>query len=593
MNKTNFKEKIFYISILIVVILAIFKYTQYPEPYTFGTNCTEDRVKINGNLIKQTIILNDKSRWNGDAYYSIYFSIDTQPTSGYIELSLMQKDRNLSNIKINASDIKEGFYDIRTIDYSKLLIGKGYDAIIEIRESNLDQNVFLGLSDSSYNLPGCEINGAKTDNILAQKYHFHFMNNEYIVRLVLFSIFIVINIISAFFLFNFNETKQICRLLQIGVIISYISASFIYNSEFFIAPLHNELTTNYVHNAITYNVFRNIVATDAGYLPLCQRLITLFVFKVLKLRAYYAVYVMQFIAYVLSGYFLSFFMKIQFREYLPLKWRYLICLLCSLYLSGGQQIFYNSVYLGIILILCMLLIDMKKWSRQEFIVLCLFSALICMSKGTYVTLIPLMVVYVMLFYKRIKKREIIYVCFCFIASFIQLLYYFLYGTNTAYGIAGNWTSKVIEWGGMHGKYAFMIIMKLIYSVILDTPNNMLIFFGGSVSLFNGIGFLLITGFWLIVFGMFYKEIILNWIRKREINIDYARLFLLLAFIVIFALLLRISVYGISDIKKDTLFTFKYQGIQKYNISIIVAVICFYFCCVDILSKKYGVADKLS
>lgn len=589
-NFYNFREGLFCLGIILIAALALFKYVQYPEPYTFSTDCNDGRIRINESLVSQPIVLNDKSDWSRDACVSIYFDYKEQPSSGYVEISLIQDGKKLSSVRIDGASIPIGFYDIKGIDYSMLSMDKL--AKIEVGGVNLDQNVCLGLSENIYNLPECEINGTGMGSILAQKYHFHFENIEHTMRIAMYAVFIIVNLFAVAFLLKFDEQKWLCRLMQVCIIISFIASAFIYDCKLLLFPIYNDIPFNYVHDAISYGFFKNLVATDAGYLPIIQRLFTILVFKVLHIKSYYAVYIMQLAAYVLSGYFFSFILKTQYRGVMPLKWRYVLCLLCSMFFSGFQQVFYNAIYLGIIVILCMFLTDSNLWSRKEYIALCIFSMLICLSKGAYVTVLPLMVVFIILNYHRIGRRERFFIFSCSAGCLTQLLYYFLYGTGTSYGVAVHWTSRAIAWGDMGGKAILITFAKLLYSVFLDVPNRILSILGAAVTQFNGIGFLLIAGFWITIFLLLWKEVFVKWIKKEEVDIDYARFFLLLSYIAIHDLFLRITIHGVSDIKKDTLFTFQFRGASdKYSVSIMVAVICLFFCCAHILSRKYGYGIK--
>lgn len=591
MRDVSARHKLLYLIMMAIVSLALLKYVIYPEPYAFDTGCSDGLVKINGNVITQEIVLNDDSVWSGDAYFGLYLHADRQPSAGFINVSLMQDGIELSSVKIGASEVREGAYDFNQIDYSGLDAEKEGRALVEVSGGELDQVVYLRSADNIYNLPSCEINGSDENIVLAQRYHFHFMSGEYAARLVLFGIFIIINCIAGIILFTHEESRRTCRMLQVAVIASYMAASFIYTCKLYMYPLYNDLPVNYMHNAITYGTLKNLVATDAGYIPLCQRLITLLVFKVLNIKAYYAVYILQLLAYLFSGCLFSFFLGERFKDSMPVTWRYLLCMLCSLYFSGGQQVFYNFIYLGIIILLAMFLTDMSKWSRNEFAALTLLSAAICMSKGTYVTILPFIAVYIMLFYQHIGRREKLYLCSCAAACLIQLSYYFLYGSKTPYGMAGNWMSRSIAWADMDGNAIIHTLIKLALSIFIDIPNKCLLFLGSAITRLNGARFLIVAIFWIAVIYLFFRCILKKWIRKEPVDLDYARFFAILAFIGIFSLLLRVSIYGVSDINRENLFVLQYRGPDKYEISIYIAVIFLYFYAAKILARKLGAGVK--
>lgn len=376
--------------IFAIILLATYKYIAYPEPYTFEISRLGNRIEIGDNIIRQDIVINEKSRWDGESYISIYFSVDSKLDEGQIEVSLLQDNKIVQNHVIKRREIITGFCPLDDLEFSRLKKGI---ATIEIRGVKLNKPVYLEVSENKYNLPNCYINNKEISDILVQKYHFYILNFEFDLRRIFYGLFAIINSFMLLVIGYRREDKKTCLFAQITLIFSYICLMFIYDSSLLFSPTWAEAVTNFAHNAINVGIKRNLLIMDAGYWPLIQRLITLFIFRILNVQPHYALFLMQTFAYVISGYFLSFFVKWQFRDYWKLKNRYLLSLLFLMQIIDRQTgAFINFMVYGIFPILLYFLANNTEWGGQRLYLLVYirqhgmpFKRSICYSTSTNVS----------------------------------------------------------------------------------------------------------------------------------------------------------------------------------------------------------------
>lgn len=566
------KGNIYIIILFVLILCTTYKYVAYPEPYTFETARSGGRIELGNNIIKQDIIIDENSNWDGKSYFAFYFNTDSKIEKGYVQVTLLQNNKILQSCRIEGQEIVSGFYSLDEMNYS--VLSKGI-ASIEIQGVDLSGTVYLETIENKYNFPNCQINGKSIPDILVQKYHFYFLNYEFIFRVFAFFLFAILNAILLYFVLAKDEDKKLCFLAHIVLAVSYICLHFIYDSSLFLSPTWAESVTNFAHNAMNVGLRKNLLLTDAGYLPLLQRLITLFAFRILNIGPYYALYFMQICVYIISGYILSFFCKWQFRNCLSLKSRYLVSIICMIQIINNQTgSFINFIVYGIFIILLYFLADSKEWSRFEFIFLCFFGCIACLSKGAFVTIFPLMAAAVLLFYKRFSRRDLVFALFCFTGALLQLIYYMKQGIS--------WFDRA---GTANDPSYFL---KLICSVLIDVPNSILSLFEGNISVFNGISLPIIFIFWFLIVYLLIRHVVLPLLKKNSLDRDYLVFFLYLLYIAGQGLFSRLTIYGVStcDVGTDEFWSFTFRGnANRYLIYLYLAVICLLMVSIKLLKKR--------
>lgn len=539
------KENIYIFLIGLLLVLTTYKYVCRGETYIFETDRSTEMITITtDNVVSQDIIIDKNAKWRNDTY-SISFEPFLNNINGVIEFELWQNDVRIQRYQSTLSEIynqqENGFYALTQFNYSKLDAGV---ATIIIKGIDLNQEVHLYIVDNTYNLPNCISDGINTGKTLVQKYDYYFDNIEYYVRLAMYAIFVIGIFVSFYVIFNMDESKRVCNFIQIMLGISYVALSYIYSSIFFFEPVWAEAVTNFMHNALNKSILENLVIPDAGYLPLFQRLISLIIIKVLKIKAYYALYIMQMLAYVISGYVLSFFVKIQFKSYMSLRYRYIINLIFIMQMTTNLTgAFINFINYGIIIILMYFLANSDEWSKAEFIGICIFSGISCMSKGQYVIIFPFMILCYFVFRGSFNKRDKIFLGTCFIGALVQFIYYFF----SPYG--GNWIGSSEQ-----DNY----IIKLVFECIRDVPMSFFSILGQNITAINGMSLLIVIVFWGITICFFAKNVLLKWRKKESIDRDTRNICMMFVFLgaqCLFFKLTRAGVISGYDIATDEFWSF--------------------------------------
>jgi hypothetical protein len=123
-----------------------------------------------------------------------------------------------------------------------------------------------------------------------------------------------------------------------------------------------EMATNYYHNSIIEPLYSQFLITDAGYLPIPQRLIAFFG-SVLGLNSsmipYYYTWLSSFLSAVLVGVFcLSSFRVVIESDFL----RFCVCIVNLLVIGFEESTFINFFYLAtfFILVCCLYILNNKK-----------------------------------------------------------------------------------------------------------------------------------------------------------------------------------------------------------------------------------------
>lgn len=562
-----------FIAFIALFLVATLKYVIHGEGYIFSTPVEDQFIDINVNSISQDIIIDEKAKWN-DKSFAVYFQLESENSKkGIIHLELKQDEKVIDSCDVPVEWLTTGFNELKWLKFSKLHSGQ---ATVIIQGKNLEDALSIGICGNIYNLPDCYSNAEDTGGTLVAKYHYNYLDISYYLRWLFYGILVILSVVSVLYCMQNNENRKE-KLLRINLVASYIILVFIYDGMFYFSPTYAEIVTNYTDNAINHNFLQNILITDAGYLPLCQRLLTLLVYKIFKLSPYIGVYVLQIGAYLISGMIMSFFIKKEFSDTVDTDMRYMFCLILMMMLISDETgVFINFMTYGICILFLYFVVDSMKWSLREYILLCVWGCLSCLSKGVYVTILPFMLVCTVLFFKNYNKRDWIFVGVTSIGALLQLIYYLLRGVN--------WIDAA-DSGNVENYY-----LKLIFGILVDTPSAMLSIFTDKIDLLNGISFLLIIAFWIIFLYIFIKYVIMRLIKKENISRNIQLAVMMLIYIMAQSLFLRITVLGVSEynIFSDEFWSFKTSYIgNRYQNMIFIAVFIIYILLLKIIKEKKG------
>lgn len=566
---TERAELVLLAAFLIIMLISLFRYTADGEPRTVVSDegeIAESIALYDGLKCEWSFINTEEMNWQ-NGHYGLKFSQAAQECGGELRIRVEQGEYcEEAAVKVSKID-SEGFFPL-PITLSALPKGQ---ALISVTTEGVKQGeLSLACGKDYYAFGRMRVDGEETDYTPAQEYFWHVRDWEYRLRKICY--FLVVIGCAALVLLvagkdgQAKETRGKC-LAVFGILMGIFSAMyFVYNSFILMEPTYAEAVTNFLQFAREEKFLANFLITDAGYWPLLPRLITLFYIKVLRIPLEIVLYVMQFTACLFCCAFWSFFVLPPFEGLLRLPLRILSCFLLMISCFYEETLFFtNFSYYGVLLILLFLLSDMDRWSRPLYGLLVLLCALLCLSKGAYVVILPFMAVRMFLFWRETSKRDRIY-AFCLMgASFLQLVYSF-----SGQGDGSSWIRSESD-GGL-----LVYCLKLLCKTCVDATSYVFLFMkrylsGKSVMLC----LLTILMCGLILAGFFCK-ILRPRLRGEKIQKQWVMVYTLLLFLFAVIAFYCVSIKGIPaqwgmlwEIRSEP-----YGG--KYEIFCVTAVFLLWF-----------------
>lgn len=571
---------------LIIFLLATWKYVKDGETYEFQTPTTENFIDLSGSVVSQEIIIDELADWK-DRSYAVYFHLsagaDVKET---IHLELSQNGEVVESADVNVGWLSEGFNALKWLDFSNLDAGTYRLSI----SGKLSQPLYVELCDNTYNIPNCYVNGEDTGATLVQRYHYNYSNTPYKIGIALFIALIAICVVT--FWLCCTKKEDAAWFLRISLIATYIILAYEYDSTLFFQPTGYEAITNFMHNSINQSWWNCLHIADAGYLPLVQRLIAIFIYNFLNITPYVGAFLMQMSAFVLTGIILSFFAKKQFSDVLDIRSRWILSVILMTFVLSNEEsgssgyeasFFINFMVFGVYIFFLYFLVESGKWSKMEFFVICIWTFLQCASKGVSVTLLPFCIVCFILFYRNYSKRDKILLASCAAGALLQFCYYFGYGVHLL-----DWVDQTNSAGGE------FYYLKLFLGILVDTPNWLLSPFSNMVTLLNGIAVPIIIGFWVLIICLFTRTIILKVYHKENLERESCAFFMMILYIMAQSVFLRITITGVErdDILNDNFWIFHNLFPDRHSMTIVLAVATAFIAVLHVVEKRQNNKNNL-
>ena len=189
-----------------------------------------------------------------------------------------------------------------------------------------------------------------------------------------------------------------------------------------------EIITNFFFNASTKSMFKNLLISDAGYLPLYQRIVSLIIVKSFSFSPKVSVILMQNILILIMLSISSTFVLKEYKKYGTIFFRFIICLI----LSGFPMLnisevytFINVGYFNLVGVILISLLNLKKLNQKTFIFLMIITFFLCLSKAHFIVLFPIVIMIYAIFRKKMFKREKIFLFSVAFSTFIQFIYTYM------------------------------------------------------------------------------------------------------------------------------------------------------------------------
>lgn len=561
-------EYIVLIVAFILFLISLSRYCMHGEPRTVMSDDSEQfgLSLYDGMEIEQTLTITEEMDWRQGEYSLLFAPIiveNGETADSEIQFRLEQNQEILDEEVISLSDLAsmqklldgpldEGVYVSIPLDFTKLSEGR---AILSLTiEGVAEGEVSLVCGVDYYGFGETIVNGNSLGMTLFQKYDYHIINDEYQLRLLCYILVVLCMIILCFLLIGKEESKKRCYAVFAILTGMFLAIFYIYDSSVMLEPTYAEAVTNFMKFAREESFLKNFLITDAGYLPLFPRLITLLFIKVLRLPAADALYFMQMTACILCSMMWAFFCLYPFKKYVSLPLRVIFCMLVMAVCFHQETLFFtNFPYWGILLILLIMLSDMKAWSKVEFWTLTGFGALICLSKGAYAVILPFMLLYLCFFYSELDKRQKIYGFSMAGTAFLQILYSF--GGS---GDGGNWIRAE-----QLGQVSYLL--KLLCKSFVDIISYLCIWLGEYIrKLGAAFGIIAMAAVILLIVG-FVKKLVIPKFHKEKVDEKWMHFYTMFLFLAITAVFYRVTTKVVSDSWTEV-FSATYEQIgNKYEI----------------------------
>ena len=570
------KSKTEYIVLLVVVLLFLLSLSRYcmqGEPVCVESDdgVQKELFLSDGEELCQPLTITEEMNW-WQGEYGLRFLLIPAESDGTICFQLKQNQEIPEEERVSLSELaamqkecggssEEGDFIPVPLHFTKFAAGEA--SLLITTENVSEGELSIACGTDYYGFGETLVNEQGIGMTLFQRYSYHILNGELRLRLICLGLVAVGLIGLCLLVKGKEESRKRCNAVFWVLSATFLAVFYIYDSSVMIEPTYAEAVTNFMKYAREEGFFRNLLITDAGYLPLFPRLITLFYIKVVRLPAADALYFMQMTACVICSMMWAFFCLYPFRKYMSLPLRVVFCLLVMAVCFHQETLFFtNFPYWGILLILLTLLSEMKEWSKIQFGTLILLGALFCLSKGAYAVILPFMLLYLCFFYTELTKRRKLFGLCMTGAALLQLLYSF--GGN---GEAESWIRAE-----QMGQLSYW--MKLLCRILLDMTDYLCIWAGKYITGF-GRGYVLVAVVFVIlsVVGFVWK-VLLPKCRQETVEEKWVVLYSMLLFLAITVAFYRITTKAVPENWGEIFKASFAQAGNKYEIFCDVAALLF-------------------
>ena len=350
--------------------------------------------------------------------YGVMFATYRRKNTGKIKIEITQGNRKSTEI-VDVAKIKDN--DYRYLNIRGLKPGEAV-----LRVEGIDGTIGNAVSmHKTADIMYSEMiqNGELSQRSFVQKILFSEYNGT-VKGQIIFTILSVLCYIY-FLSLLWDEERNSRKIYMTTVLMIYlVVASRAPFLTFRVEPFAEQIF-NFLYNARTYGIIKNLTLMEGGYLPLFHRIIALLIVK-LGFNAKITVYLMSNVAVLVVGMMVSVFMLKPYRKYGDVFYRFVVCMVFGAFGISSTYIethmFITMAYLNIVPLFYISLLDFKEMKRSRYILLMVLVFLLTLSKFLYVVLLPISVALLVFMWKKLANREKICLGLVSLASVIQILY---------------------------------------------------------------------------------------------------------------------------------------------------------------------------
>ena len=350
--------------------------------------------------------------------YGVMFATYRRKNTGKIKIEITQGNRKSTEI-VDVAKIKDN--DYRYLNIRGLKPGEAV-----LRVEGIDGTIGNAVSmHKTADIMYSEMiqNGEPSQRSFVQKILFSEYNGT-VKGQIIFTILSVLCYIY-FLSLLWDEERNSRKIYMTTVLLIYlVVASRAPFLTFRVEPFAEQIF-NFLYNARTYGIIKNLTLMEGGYLPLFHRIIALLIVK-LGFNAKITVYLMSNVAVLVVGMMVSVFTLKAYRKYGDVFYRFVVCMVFGAFGISSTYIethmFITMAYLNIVPLFYISLLDFKEMKRSRYILLMVLVFLLTLSKFLYVVLLPISVALLVFMWKKLANREKICLGLVSLASVIQILY---------------------------------------------------------------------------------------------------------------------------------------------------------------------------
>ena len=350
--------------------------------------------------------------------YGVMFATYRRKNTGKIKIEITQGNRKSTEI-VDVAKIKDN--DYRYLNIRGLKPGEAV-----LRVEGIDGTIGNAVSmHKTADIMYSEMiqNGEPSQRSFVQKILFSEYNGTVKGQII----FTILSVLCYIYLLSllWDEERNSRKIYMTTVLLIYlVIASRAPVLTFRVEPFAEQIF-NFLYNARTYGIIKNLTLMEGGYLPLFHRIIALLIVK-LGFNAKITVYLMSNVAVLVVGMMVSVFMLKPYRKYGDVFYRFVVCMVFGAFGISSTYIethmFITMAYLNIVPLFYISLLDFKEMKRSRYILLMVLVFLLTLSKFLYVVLLPISVVLLVFMWKKLANREKICLGLVSLASVIQILY---------------------------------------------------------------------------------------------------------------------------------------------------------------------------
>ena len=416
MTVAKWKKRLPFIFLFLGILISCVSYIISNTEIKIFTN--DINVEAENEILKGTRIYQDIYIPKNLKKYGIIFATYARKNTGKIRVKIVQGSIEKEEL-IDVSKLKDN--DVRYLNLNYKAFKKGIARLIIEGVDGTSGNAVTVYKSEDISLGKMVVNNQNTGKGILQKMEYREANSMTKVQIVL-TIFVFFLLI---YIDKLIEEKKDKKLYFAAIVLMYCLVTIKAPTITVFTEPFAEIVTNYFVNATTMKTINALFSTDAGYLSLYSRLITLIVIKGFRMSPQISVILMQNFAILLMLFINSLFILNNYKKYGNIFFRFTVSLILgsfSIFPFFETHVFVDLPYFNLVAIILISLLDFESLSKKKFILLMISVPILCFSKSYFLVFFPISILIFIVFWKKISKRQKIYLFLLGLSALFQVMY---------------------------------------------------------------------------------------------------------------------------------------------------------------------------